>query len=131
MNSVRVLISCAANLGWDLFQLDVKNAFLHGDLQEEVYMHIPTGFSTRQTEGKVLRLRRSLYGLKQSSRAWFDRFRRAILQMGYKQSNADHTLFYKHNESKMAILIVYVDDIVITGDDCEEIVCLKRKLAQD
>jgi hypothetical protein len=60
MNSIRTLISCASNLGWELHQLDVKNAFLHGDLQEEIYMHIPPGFDTSQTEGKVLRLYRSL-----------------------------------------------------------------------
>jgi hypothetical protein len=83
MNTIRTLISCASNLGWNLHQLDVKNAFLHGDLREEVYMHIPTGFGTTETEGKVLRLHRSLYGLKQSPRAWFDRFRRAINQMSY------------------------------------------------
>ena len=93
MNTVRTLISCAANLGWNLFQMDVKNAFLHGDLQEEIYMHIPPGFETDQTKNKVLRLYRSLYGLKQSPRAWFDRFRQAILKKGYCQSNADHTLF--------------------------------------
>ena len=97
--------------------MDVKNAFLHGDLQEEVYMHIPPGFESSQTVGKVLRLHRSLYGLKQSPRAWFDRFRHAMLKRGYLQSNADHTLFYKHINGKVAILIVYVDDIVITGDD--------------
>ena len=74
--------------------MDVKNAFLHGDLQEEVYMHIPPGFESSQTVGKVLRLHRSLYGLKQSPRAWFDRFRHAMLKRGYLQSNADHTLFY-------------------------------------
>ncbi|KAJ7971862.1 Retrovirus-related Pol polyprotein from transposon TNT 1-94 [Quillaja saponaria] len=66
MNSIRVLISCAANLGWDLQQLDVKNAFLHGDLAEEVYMEIPLGFSCQKTEGKVCKLKKSLYGLKQS-----------------------------------------------------------------
>jgi len=66
MNSVRTLISCAVNLDWDIYQMDVKNAFLHGDLHEEVYMHIPPGFETSQTNGKVLRLCRSLYGLKQS-----------------------------------------------------------------
>ena len=130
MNSVRTLISCAANFGWDLFQLDVKNAFLHGELQEEVYMDVPPGFATAQTVGKVCQLRRSLYGLKQSPHAWFDRFRRAIIQMDYKQSNADHTLFFQHNKNKIAILIVYVDDIVVTGDDSEEIAHLKAQLAQ-
>ena len=69
MNSVRTLISCAANLDWDIYQMDVKNAFLHGDLHEEVYMHVPPGFETNQTKGKVLRLHKSLYGLKQSPRA--------------------------------------------------------------
>ena len=103
MSSVRTLISCASNLSWDLHQLDVKNAFLHGDLQEEIYMHIPPGFDTAQTKDKVLRLHRSLYGLKQSPHAWFDRFRRSLLKMGYHQSNADHTLFYKRNMSKLAI----------------------------
>uniref|UniRef100_A0A8R7PAF0 Reverse transcriptase Ty1/copia-type domain-containing protein n=1 Tax=Triticum urartu TaxID=4572 RepID=A0A8R7PAF0_TRIUA len=131
MSSVRTLISCASNLSWDLHQLDVKNAFLHGDLQEEIYMHIPPGFDTAQTKDKVLRLHRSLYGLKQSPRAWFDRFRRSLLKMGYHQSNADHTLFYKRNMSKLAILIVYVDDIIITGDDTKEIEYLKMRLAKE
>jgi hypothetical protein len=82
MNIIRTLISCSSNLGWDLHQLDIKNSFLHGDLREEVYMHIPPGFNTPQTEGKVLRLHRLLYGLKQSPHAWFDRFCRAIILMG-------------------------------------------------
>ncbi|XP_073109562.1 uncharacterized protein [Elaeis guineensis] len=110
--------------------LDVKKAFLHGELQEEVYMDIPPEFATAQIVGKVCQLRRSLYDLKQSPRAWFDRFRRAIIQMGYKQSNADHTLFFRHNKGKIAVLIVYVDDIVVTGDDSEEIAHLKAQLAQ-
>ena len=131
MNSVRTLISCAINLDWEIYQMDVKNTFLHSDLHEEVYMHIPPGFETGQTNGKVLRLCRSLYGLKQSPRAWFDRFRQSMLKRGYIQSNADHTLFYKHATSKVAILIVYVDDIVITRNDIAEIVDLKKYLAQE
>ena len=83
MSTVRTLISCAVNFDWPFYQLDVKNAFLHGDLKGEVYMEIPPGFTTTETEGKVLRLRKSLYGLKQSPRAWFDRFKRAMLVMGY------------------------------------------------
>ncbi|XP_073109385.1 uncharacterized protein [Elaeis guineensis] len=92
-------------------KLDVKNAFLHGDLQEEVYMQIPPGFETRATIGKVCKLKRSLYGLKQSPRSWFDRFSRTVKGMGYKQSNADDTLFYRHLKGKKTILLVYVDDI--------------------
>jgi hypothetical protein len=74
MSTVKTLISCATNFGWPLYEFDVKNTFLHGDLREEVYMEIPPGFGTSQTHGKVLRLRKSLYGHKKSSRAWFDRF---------------------------------------------------------
>ena len=115
MSTVRTLISCAANFGWPLHQLDVKNAFLHGDLQEEVYMKIPPGFANEQTLGKVCKLKKSLYGLKQSPRAWFDRFRRAVCDMGYFQCNGDHTVFYRHQSSRITILAVYIDDIVITG----------------
>jgi hypothetical protein len=117
MGTVRTLISCAANFGWSLHQLDMKNAFLHGDLQEEVYMEIPPGFANEQTVGKICKIKKSLYGLKQSPRAWFDRFRRAVCGMGYSQCNADHTVFFKHKGSSITILAVYVDDIVITGDD--------------
>jgi hypothetical protein len=110
--------------------MDVKNAFLHGDLQEEVYMEIPPGFNSRETGGKVCKLKKSLYGLKQSPRAWFGRFRKEICSLGYQQSNADHTLFFKHHHYKITILIVYVDDIVITGDDAEEISYLKKMMAK-
>ena len=123
MSTVRTLISCAANFGWPLHQLDVKNAFLHGDLQEEVYMETPPGFSKLEAVGKVCRLKKSLYGLKQSPRAWFDRFRRALCGMGYKQCNGDHTVFYQHFGRRIVVLAVYVDDIIITGD-----VMMKKKL---
>jgi Reverse transcriptase (RNA-dependent DNA polymerase) len=83
MNTVRTLISCAVNSGWDLYQLDVKNVFLHGDLKVEVYMEIPPGFQNEQLKGKVCRLKRSLYGLKQSPRVWFDRFSMAMKKLGY------------------------------------------------
>jgi hypothetical protein len=71
MNSIRVLLSIAANLDWLLHQFDVKNAFLHGDLKEEVYMEIPLGLEDSSSVGKVCKLKKALYGLKQSPRAWF------------------------------------------------------------
>jgi hypothetical protein len=104
-----------------------KNAFLHGDLHEEVYMKIPPGFANSQTVGKVCRLKKSLYGLKQSPRAWFDRFRRVVYTIGYIQCNGDHTIFCKHRGTFITIVAVYVDDIVITGDKEEEIKRLKEK----
>src|SRR5438270_2731243 len=131
MSTVRMLVFCAANFGWPLHQVDIKNAFLHGDLQEEVYVEMPPGFGTQQTTGKVCRLKKSLYGLKQSPRAWFDRFRQAMCKVGYKQSNGDHTMFYKHENGRITILSVYVDDIIITGDDKKEIRMLKYYLAEE
>ncbi|CAL8134140.1 unnamed protein product [Prunus armeniaca] len=99
LNTVRVLLSLAANLDWPLHQFDVKNAFLHGELAEEVYMDIPHGYNTTQT-GTVCRLRKALYGLKQSPRAWFGRFTMAMKNNGFKQCNTDHTLFLKHRKGK-------------------------------
>jgi hypothetical protein len=131
MSTVKTLISCAANFGWPLHQLDVKNTFLHGDLQEEVYMEIPHGLSKPDIVGKVCRLKKSLYGLKQSPRAWFDRFRRALCSMGYKQCNGDHTVFYKHSGHCITVLSVYVDDIIITGDDEQGIKYLKENLSKE
>lgn len=125
-------MSLAANLDWPLHQLDVKNAFLNGDLAEEVYMNIPPGFETQATVNKVCKLRRSLYGLKQSPRAWFNKFTRVIKQYGYSQCQTYHTLFVKHSpERRVAILIVYVDDIILTGDYEQEINILKDLLAKE
>jgi Reverse transcriptase (RNA-dependent DNA polymerase) len=129
MNTVRTLISCAVNFGWDLFQLDVKNSFLHGDLKEEVYMKIPTGFENEQLKGKVYRLKRSMYGLKQSPRVWFDRFSMVMKKLGYQRSNADHTMFIRRKEEKICILVVYVDDIVLTDNDPTETKRIKASLA--
>jgi hypothetical protein len=132
INTVRILLSLAVNLDWPLHQFDVKNAFLHGNLQEEVYMELPPGCN-RQTEGnkQVCRLRKSLYGLKQSPRAWFGRFASFMKSIGYKQSNSDHTLFLKHNEEQITALIVYVDDMIVIGNDPEERKTLQEHLARE
>ena len=131
LNTVRVLISLVANLNWPLHQFDVKNAFLHGGLEEEVYMDIPPGYSVTTGTNEVCKLQRALYGLKQSPRAWFGRFSLAMKKYGFQQSNADHTLFLKKQQGKVTALIVYVDDMVITGDDIEEISRLQGQLASE
>ena len=114
-------MSLATNLDWPLQQFDVKNAFLHGELSEEVYMDLPPGCMIPKVHcRKVRKLKKSLYGLKQSSRAWFGRFTKSMRSFGYHQSNSDHTLFLKKQHGKITALIVYVDDMVVTGNDPDE-----------
>ncbi|KAL0552943.1 hypothetical protein IC582_012078 [Cucumis melo] len=130
-HKARVLLSVAVNKDWPLYQLDVKNVFLNGDLVEEVYMSPPPGFEA-QFGQEVCKLQKSLYGLKQSPRAWFDRFTTFVKSQGYSQGHSDHTLFTKASKTgKIAILIVYVDDIVLTGDDQTEISQLKQRMSDE
>ncbi|RVW92497.1 Retrovirus-related Pol polyprotein from transposon RE1 [Vitis vinifera] len=127
--SVRLLLSMAAMCSWPLYQLDIKNVFLHGDLVEKVYMEQPPGFVAQGESGLVCRLRRSLYGFKQSPRAWFGRFSSVVQEFGMLRSTADHSVFYHHNSLGQCIyLVVYVDDIVITGSDQDGIQKLKQHL---
>jgi len=86
-------VSLAFNLDWPLYQFDVKNAFLHVDLEEEIYMDVPPGYKSSSHPDVVCKLKRSLYGLKQSPRAWFGRFSVAMKKCGYRQSEPDPTLF--------------------------------------
>lgn len=131
LNTVRVLLSLAANQNWPLLQFDVKNAFLHGELSEEVYMDPPPGIPEYLNTPMVCRLKKALYGLKQSPRAWFGRFTKSMKNFGYKQSNSDHTLFLRQRQGKITALIIYVDDMIVTGDDYEGISSLQNHLASE
>ncbi|KAJ0483845.1 putative RNA-directed DNA polymerase [Helianthus annuus] len=130
MDTIRVLFSVAANKNWPLHQFDVTNAFLHEDLTEEVYMEAPPGFGVGFKEGEICQLKKSLYRLKQSPRprAWFGKFTLPMKEYGYHQSNADHTLFLKKRNGLVTCLIIYVDDMIITGNDVAEITQLKKNL---
>ncbi|KAM0028505.1 putative RNA-directed DNA polymerase [Helianthus debilis subsp. tardiflorus] len=128
IDTIRVLFSVAANEGWPLHQFDVKNAFLHGELKEEVYMEAPPGFTGNFKTKEVCRLKKTLYGLKQSPRAWFGRFTLAMKGYAFRQSNSDHTLFLKRRGKLITCLIIYVDDMIISGNDEEETRKLKANL---
>uniref|UniRef100_A0A2N9H666 CCHC-type domain-containing protein n=1 Tax=Fagus sylvatica TaxID=28930 RepID=A0A2N9H666_FAGSY len=132
LTSVRLLVSLAASHSWPLHQLDVKNAFLHGDLLETIYMDPPSGFRAEgEYAGKVCRLHKSLYGLKQSPRAWFSRFSDVILSMEFIRCHSDHTCFIRHRpDGCCIILLVYVDDIILTGDDTQGIAQVKQNLGK-
>ena len=117
MVTVRCVIALAAQFNWTLCQMDVYNAFLQGDLFEEVYMTLPPGFGS-QGENKVCRLLKSLYGLKQASRQWNLKLTTALIQSGFTQSKLDYSLFTKKDTTGgMVIILVYVDDLLITGNN--------------
>ncbi|XP_048420037.1 uncharacterized protein LOC125468399 [Pyrus x bretschneideri] len=103
------------NQTWDL--MDVKNAFLHGELDREIYMMQPMGFESKVHPEYVCKLRKALYGLKQAPRAWYGKIAEFLTQSGYSVAHADSSLFVKANGGKLAIVLVYVDDLIITGDD--------------
>ena len=128
MTTVRCLISLAASKQWDIFQMDVNNAFLHGELNEEVYMKAPEGLSN--TSKKVCLLQKSLYGLKQASRQWFAKLTTALQSQGFSQSKNDYSLFLKNHLHSFTAVAVYVDDILITGNDQSVISHLKLHLHQ-
>ena len=127
LTTLRCLLTVAASRNWYIHQLDVHNAFLHGNLQEEVYMTPPPGLR-RQGENLVCRLRKSIYGLKQASRNWFSTFTATVKSAGYIQSKADYSLFTKSQGNKFTAILIYVDDILLTGNDLHEIKMLKTHL---
>ena len=115
ISSVCALLTVTAASKWDIFQMDVKNAFLNGDLSEEVYMQPPPCLSV--DSNKVCHLRRALYGLKQAPRAWFAKFSSTISRLGYMASHYDSALFFRRTDKGIILLLLYVDDMIITGND--------------
>lgn len=114
--TVGVVLTLAVHYGWDIKQLDVNNAFLNGFLEETVYMQQPEGFIDSSHPHHVSRLRRALYGLKQAPRAWFNRLRKALLSWGFVNSKSDLSLFIYKKNDVLLLLLVYADDILITGN---------------
>lgn len=115
--TIRLVLDVAVTKGWQIKQLDVNNAFLQGDLQEEVYMVQPQGFVDRDKPTHVCRLRKALYGLKQAPRAWYNALKQHLISSGFTNSHADASLFIHQNGSTVTYVLVYVDDILVTGNN--------------
>ena len=115
MTSLRVLISLAAIHDYFIHQMDVSTAFLHGHLKEEIYLEQPEGYLKPGQESKVCKLLKSLYGLKQASRVWYERFNNYLLLIGYTKCHSDSNVYIKRNEDKLLFVTLglYIDDLVI------------------
>ena len=127
MVTVRAFLAVAAAKNWELHQMDVHNAFLHGDLDEEVYMKPPPGFHTTNP-GLVCRLQKSLYGLRQAPRCWFAKLAGALKRYGFSQSYSDYSLFTLSRDNIHLSILVYVDDLIISGNDSSAISDFKKYL---
>jgi hypothetical protein len=119
------LLALAAQEGWRVHHMDVKSAFLNGDLKKEVYVHQLPGFEIPGKEGKVLRLRKALYGLRQAPRAWNAKLDSTLKGMGFELSPHEATVYRRCSGGKALLVGVYVDDLVITGTKDAEVAAFK------
>lgn len=124
MDSIRSIVASAVLKGWKLHQFDAMTAFLHGDIDAEIYMELPEGF---REDGYVCRLRRSLYGLKQAPRIWYQCVQRALKKHGFIMAQSDNCVFHKEN----CVVCIYIDDFLVTGASQEDIRLVQKALESE
>ena len=117
LKSIRIILAIAAYYDYEIWQMDVKTAFLNGNLLEDVYMTQPEGFVNLENSRKVCKLQRSIYGLKQASRSWNLRFDEAVKDFGFIKNEDEPCVYKKVSGSAIVFLVLYVDDILLIGND--------------
>eukprot|EP00253_Pinus_taeda_P024127 PITA_24127 len=126
MDSIRLALAIAAAQGWEVHQMDLKNAFFYGDLSEDIYMEQPHGFI--QDSFLVYRLKKSLYGLKQALRAWYAKTDSFLLSQNFERCKFDANVYMLRTHDSLLILVLYVDNLLITGSFASAIAAVKRAL---
>ncbi|GKD33055.1 ribonuclease H-like domain, reverse transcriptase, RNA-dependent DNA polymerase [Tanacetum coccineum] len=130
IETVRLILALAAYHGWQVHHLDVKSAFLHGDLKEEVYVTQPEGFVQQGNSGKVYKLTKALYGLRQAPRAWNVKLDQTLKSLDFKKCNLEQAVYTKRSKNSTLIVGVYVDDLIITGTPKKEIEVFKSQMEE-
>jgi transposase InsO family protein len=125
--TIRSVLACAASNNWFVYQLDVKSAFLHGELSEDIYVEQPLGYHKGDSR-KVYKLKKALYGLKQAPRAWYSKIESYFDSKGFQKCPAEHTLFVKVEDRDILIVSVYVDDLIVTGSNEGKIKDFKQSM---
>jgi Reverse transcriptase (RNA-dependent DNA polymerase) len=128
MNTVRIILSIAVSRGSNLYQMNVKNIFLQETLEEQIYMTLPPGHRDKNNTNLACRLYKSIYGLKQSPHVRYAKLSTYLCSCEFKVSSADHSLFVKNNNLCIIVVLVYVDDIIITKNNQNQIKKIKVKL---
>ena len=128
LETVRLLIALAAQEKWELHHMDVKSAFLNGDLFEEVYVTQPPGYEKKGDEDKVPKLSKPLYGLRQAPRAWNSKLDQTLVSMGFEKCPLEHAVYKKFSGNSTLLVGVYVDDLIITGGSSKEIAEIKEQM---
>ncbi|KAL9272083.1 Retrovirus-related Pol polyprotein from transposon TNT 1-94-like protein, partial [Drosera capensis] len=132
LETIRLIISLAAQNQWKIHQMDVKSAFLNGYLDEVVYVKQPLGYVVQGKEDKVLKLRKTLYGLKQAPRAWNSRIDKYFQENDFKKCPYEHALYVKVNEKgDMLLVCLYVDDLIFTGNNPSMFEDFKKAMARE
>ena len=128
--SIRTVLSMAAKHSLKLHQMDVKTAFLNGVLDEDIYMVQPDGYVDEDHPNYVCKLKRSLYGLKQSPRMWNQTIDVFMLEMGFKKCESDHCVYIKRNDHEMIFVVLYVDDLILASSNDELLESTKHALSE-
>jgi Reverse transcriptase (RNA-dependent DNA polymerase)/gag-polypeptide of LTR copia-type/Integrase core domain/GAG-pre-integrase domain len=129
--SIRALLSLAAYHDWELHQMDVKSAYLNGDLDIPIYMRQPEGFVVPGKEDHVCQLKKSLYGLKQAGRTWHRKIDVSLKNRGFHALHADYCVYVRHQDSHTIIIALYVDDLLLASDHLPSLEKFKRDLTKD
>ncbi|GJW90409.1 ribonuclease H-like domain, reverse transcriptase, RNA-dependent DNA polymerase [Tanacetum coccineum] len=130
METIRLLLAIAANRKWEVHHLNVKSAFLHGELKEEVYVTQPEGFTKKGNDGKVYRLIKALYGLRQAPRAWNIKLDNTLKSLDFKKCALEQAIYTKASKDSLLLVGVYVDDLIITGTPKKEIDKFKAQMEE-